>query len=137
MARSRRRQGPVSHQRIRPRGRCPRKGCREMTTIPFQDLARLHDSIRDELQAAIDDVIAASRFVGSAASRQFEAAFAIAHGRSHAVGCGSGTDALALALLALGVEPGSEVIVPSMTFVATAEAVVHAGPIPVVADVHP
>ena len=108
-----------------------------MTQIPFQDLARLHASIGDELQAAMDDVIARCAFVGAAAGKNFEKAFAAAHGVAHAVGCGSGTDALALALRGLGIGPGDEVIVPSMTFIATAEAVVHVGAVPVVVDVDP
>ncbi|MEI2640254.1 MAG: DegT/DnrJ/EryC1/StrS family aminotransferase [Microthrixaceae bacterium] len=63
--------------------------------------------------------------------------FALAHGAADAVGCGSGTDALTLAMVAAGLGPGDEVVVPSMTFIATAEAVVHAGAIPVLADVDP
>ena len=108
-----------------------------ITTIPFQDLGRLHGSIESEIRDAIDDVIASSGFVGAAASASFETAFAAAHGVDHAIGCGSGTDALSLALRGLGVGPGDEVIVPAMTFVATAEAVVHLGATPVIVDVDP
>jgi dTDP-4-amino-4,6-dideoxygalactose transaminase len=109
-----------------------------MTKIPFLDLGRLHETIRPELDAAIDDVIGGSRFVGAAAAvAPFEEDFAAAHEAAGAAACGSGTDALALALRALGVGPGDEVVVPSMTFVATAEAVVHAGATPVLADVDP
>lgn len=106
-------------------------------TVPFLDLNRLHASIRPELDAVAADVIDNSRFVGAASSRSFEQAFAAAHGRTHAIGCGSGTDALVLALVGAGVGAGDEVILPSMTFVATAEAVVHAGATPVLADVDP
>lgn len=105
-----------------------------MNNIPFQDLTRLHASIEDELKEAIDDVVARSAFVGAGNSRGFEEAFAEAHAANHGVGCGSGTDALALALRALEVGPGDEVIVPSMTFVATAEAVAHVGATPVMVD---
>ncbi|MCX7620281.1 MAG: DegT/DnrJ/EryC1/StrS family aminotransferase [Acidimicrobiales bacterium] len=105
--------------------------------IPFYDLARLHASIRAELDEAIDEVLRTSRFVGGPFVTSFEEQFAAAHGAPAAAGCGSGTDALALALRALGVGPGDEVIVPSMTFVATAEAVRHVGATPVVADVDP
>ena len=103
--------------------------------IPFLDLARLHQSIRPELDEAIDRVIAGSAFIGGEEVEAIEGDFATAHGSSAAAGCGSGTDALALTLRALGVGPGDEVIVPSMTFVATAEAVVHVGATPVLADV--
>jgi dTDP-4-amino-4,6-dideoxygalactose transaminase len=105
--------------------------------IPFLDLARLHDSIRAELDRAFDRCVRSSSFVGDGAVRSFEEEFAAACGRRAAAGCGSGTDALHLTLRALGIGPGDEVIVPSMTFVATGEAVVHAGATPVVADVHP
>ncbi len=109
-----------------------------MNKIPFLDLTRLHASIRPELDAAFDAVVSGSRFVGAAATvAPFEEAFAAAHRAPATAACGSGTDALALALRALGVGPGDEVVVPSMTFVATAEAVVHVGAHPVVADVDP
>jgi dTDP-4-amino-4,6-dideoxygalactose transaminase len=103
--------------------------------IPFLDLARLHGSIRDELDEAIDRVIGASAFIGGEEVRAFESAFAEAHDVGHAVGCASGTDAISLSLRALGVGDGDEVVVPSMTFFATAEAVTHVGAVPVVADV--
>jgi len=105
--------------------------------VPFQDLGRLHESIAEELNEVIQRVIQTSGFVGAAASRSFEAAFAATHGVDHAVGVGSGTDALALALRGLGIGPGDEVIVPSLTFVASAEAVVHVGATPVIVDVDP
>lgn len=105
--------------------------------VPFQDLGRLHESIADEINEAIRQVIASSSFVGAGAARSFESAFAAAHGVEHAVGVGSGTDALALALRGLGIGPGDEVIVPSMTFVASAEAVAHVGAMPVIVDVDP
>jgi dTDP-4-amino-4,6-dideoxygalactose transaminase len=105
--------------------------------VPFQDLGRLHESIAGELNDAIQEVIARSSFVGAGAARSFETAFAAVHGVDHAVGVGSGTDALALALRGLGVGPGDEVIVPSMTFVASAEAVVHVGAVPRIVDVDP
>jgi dTDP-4-amino-4,6-dideoxygalactose transaminase len=106
-------------------------------SVPFLDLERLHASIGDDLEAAFRDVIGRSAFVGAKASRSFEEAFAVLMRAPGAVGCGSGTDALALALRAVGIGPGDEVIVPSMTFVASAEAVVHVGATPVIADVDP
>lgn len=106
-------------------------------TVPFLDLKRLHESIRDEIDAAMDRVIQSSSFVGGSEVAAFEEEFAAAHGQNPGAACGSGTDALALALRALGIGPGDEVVVPALTFVATAEAVVHVGAIPVLADVHP
>jgi dTDP-3-amino-3,4,6-trideoxy-alpha-D-glucose transaminase len=106
-------------------------------TVKFLDLGRLHDLIRDELDAAYDAVLRGGAFVGGPAVAAFEADFAAAHEMPGAVGCGSGTDALTLALQALGIGAGDEVVVPAMTFVASAEAVVHAGATPVIADVDP
>ena len=104
-------------------------------TIPFLDLGALHASIDDELRDAFERVLAASAFIGGPELAAFEEEFSSAHGRARGVGCASGTDALALALRAAGIGPGDEVVVPAMTFVATAEAVVHVGATPVVADV--
>lgn len=109
-----------------------------MTTrarIPFLDLGALHASIGDELRDAFERVVAASAFIGGRELAAFEEEFSAAHGLAHGVGCASGTDAVALALHAAGIGPGDEVVVPAMTFVATAEAVVHVGATPVVADV--
>jgi dTDP-4-amino-4,6-dideoxygalactose transaminase len=105
--------------------------------IKFLDLDRLHASIRDDLDLAYDTVLRGGQFVGGGPVAAFEADFAAAHGLAGGAGCGSGTDALGLALRALAVGPGDEVIVPAMTFVATAEAVAHTGATPVVADVDP
>jgi len=105
--------------------------------IAFLDLARLHASIRPEIDAVLDRVITTASFVGGRTATDFETAFGAAHRTGPGAGCGSGTDALALALRAMGIRDGHEVIVPSMTFVATAEAVRHVGATPVVADVDP
>ena len=109
----------------------------EMSAIPFLDLARLHQSVRPQLDEAFDRVMRRGAFVEGPELHAFEQAFATCHGIADAAGVGSGTDALALALRALGVGPGDEVVVPSMTFIATAEAVVHVGATPVIADVDP
>jgi len=108
-----------------------------MNRIPFLDLKRLHRSIEDEINDAIATTIENGAFVGKNAIAGFEERFGAAHGTGSGAGCGSGTDALTLALKALGIRSGDEVIVPAMTFIATAEAVVHAGGTPVIADVDP
>lgn len=104
--------------------------------VPFLDLKRLHNTIRSELDAAIAGVVDANAFIGGGSSR-FEERFAEAHAVAGAAGCASGTDALLLALLAFGIGQGDDVIIPAMTFIATAEAVVLAGARPVLADVDP
>ena len=105
--------------------------------LPLVDLGRLHATIERDLRRAVDRVVGSAWFVDGAEVPAFEQAFAAAQGAAGAVACGSGTDALALALRALGIGPGDEVVVPAMTFVATAEAVAHVGAVPVVADVDP
>lgn len=106
-------------------------------SVPFLDLGRLHREIRDELDAAYDRTLAESAFIGGTELANFEHEFAVAHDAPACVGCNSGTDALILTMRALGVTDGAEVVVPSMTFFATAEAVVAAGGKPIIADVDP
>lgn len=105
--------------------------------VPFLDLGRLHASIRSELDDAFETTLRDSSFIEGRAVRTFEDAFGAAHDAPAAAGCGSGTDALVLALRVLGIGPGDEVVIPAMTFIATAEAVVHVGATPVIADVDP
>jgi dTDP-4-amino-4,6-dideoxygalactose transaminase len=82
-------------------------------------------------------VLESGRYVLGPEVEAFEAELAAWVGVAHAVGVASGTDALTLALRALGIGPGDEVVVPALTFYATAEAVVHAGAVPVFCDVDP
>lgn len=109
----------------------------KVSEVPFLNLGRLHLSVAADISAAIDEVIGSSAFIGGPTVQAFESAFAESHAAARAVGTNSGTDALALGLRALGVGPGDEVIVPSMTFIATAEAVLHVGATPVIVDVDP
>jgi len=103
--------------------------------VPFVDLRWQVDQLRDEINAAISRCFDETSFVQGRHVRAFESSFAEYCGSARAVGCGSGTDALYLALWSLGVGPGDEVIVPSMTFIATAEAVSMLGATPVFCDV--
>lgn len=105
--------------------------------IPFLDLAPMHAPLRDELLADVAALIDDGTFVNGPPVARFEEAFARACGTPACAGVSSGTDALRLALLAAGLEPGDEVIVPAATFVATLEAVTQAGGRPVLADVDP
>jgi dTDP-4-amino-4,6-dideoxygalactose transaminase len=103
--------------------------------VPFLNLKAHHAHLRHEFAAAIDEVIEASAFAGGPFVTEFEEDFARYCGVNHAVGVGSGTDALWLALLALGIGPGDEVITVPMTFIATAEAISRAGATPVFVDI--
>lgn len=104
-------------------------------SVPFLDLKAQHDPMRAELVAAIHEVIDASAFAGGPFVEQFETDFASYCGTDHCIGVGSGTDALWLALEALGVGPGDEVITVPMTFFATAEAISRTGAKPVFVDI--
>jgi dTDP-4-amino-4,6-dideoxygalactose transaminase len=103
--------------------------------IPFLDLTLAHDPLKERLLAEIGELIDTNAFSNGPHVAEFEQAFAAYCASDHCVGLASGLDALRLGLLAAGVEPGDEVVVPAMTFVATAEAVVQAGATPVLADV--
>ena len=103
--------------------------------VRLVDLARLHRPIRAEIDAAIERVVESGRFILGDEVDAFEREIAAGLGVSHAVGVSSGSDALFCALAAEGVSPGDEVIVPALSFIATAEAVARAGATPVFADV--
>ena len=92
---------------------------------------------RSAVDKAIRSVLDGRSYILGSAVEAFEEAFAVHEGRAYAVGVGSGTDALALALRALGVSRGDEVIVPALTFAGTAQAVLHVGATPRFADVDP
>jgi len=103
--------------------------------VPFLDLKAHHEPLRKELEAAIGEVIDCNAFAGGPFVARFEDEFAAYCGARFAVGVGSGTDALWLTLLALGVGPGDEVITVPNTFMATAEAISYCGARPVFVDV--
>lgn len=91
----------------------------------------------ERISARLAEVAASGQYILGPEVRAFEEEFAAHLGVRHCVGVGNGTDALTIALRALGVGPGDEVVVPSLTFYATAEAVVNAGGRPVFCDVDP
>jgi dTDP-4-amino-4,6-dideoxygalactose transaminase len=105
--------------------------------IPFLDVAAMTREVRGAVELAWGRVLESSRFIGGEAVAEFEAAWAAYCGAPHAIGVANGTDALQLSLTALGIGPGDEVVLPTNTFVATAEAVVLAGAAPRFADVSP
>lgn len=103
--------------------------------VPFVDLHRLHSDIAGSLESVFRSVVDKSAFVLGEGVASFEADFANYIGTEHAIGVGSGTDALHLALRACGVGPGDEVITVPNTFAATVEAILMAGARPVFVDV--
>lgn len=105
--------------------------------VPFLDLGTAHAAIKSELLDVFAELIDSGAFTLGPQVAEFEAAFASWCGTQHCVGTASGLDALRLGLLAAGIEPGDEVVVPALTFVATAEAVTQAGGVPVPADISP
>jgi dTDP-4-amino-4,6-dideoxygalactose transaminase len=110
-----------------------------MTTnpIPMVDPAAEYRALKDEIDAAVGRVLASGRYVLGPEGEALERELAAFTGAAHAVGVNSGTDALHLALVAAGVGPGDEVVVPAFTFFASAEAVSYTGARPVFADVDP
>ena len=105
--------------------------------VPLLDLGLAHRAIADELKRDFERVLTSGQFILGAEHDAFERELAGATGLSHAIGLSSGTSAITLALQALGVGPGDEVILPAFTYFATASAVAHAGATPVFADVEP
>ena len=103
--------------------------------VPFLDLKAQYESIKDEVAVAIQQVLDKTAFAGGPFVAQFEKEFAAFCKVPHAIGVGSGTDALWLALLGLGIGPGDEVITVPDTFIATAEAISYCGAKPVFVDV--
>jgi dTDP-4-amino-4,6-dideoxygalactose transaminase len=103
--------------------------------IPFLDINANNKPLRGEINLAIQEVIDRGAFAGGAFVDRFEEDFAAYCDRRHAIGVGSGTEALWLTLLALGVELGDEVITVPSTFMATAEAISFCGARPVFVDI--
>jgi dTDP-4-amino-4,6-dideoxygalactose transaminase len=108
-----------------------------VSSIPPIDLARQYTTIRNAVETAVIEVMASGRYIGGEAVTAFEAEFASYIGSTAGVSCNSGTDALYLALRALAIGVGDEVIVPSFTFVATAETVSAVGATPIFVDIDP
>jgi len=105
-------------------------------TIPFLDLAAAYQELKTDIDAAVARVLASGWYILGPEVEAFEAEWAAYCGVPHAVGVANGLDALTLALRALGVGPGDEVIVPSNTYIATWLAVTAVGatPVPVEPD---
>lgn len=105
--------------------------------IPLVDLKAQYATIKDEIDSAISSVIENTRFIGGTELHAFERAFAKYQGTAHCVGCASGTAAIFLALRALGIQPGDEIITTPHTFIATIEPIEEIGAVPVFVDIDP
>ena len=105
--------------------------------VPLFDPGTPLAPLRDELRAAIDRVLDAGRYILGPEVEAFEREFASFCGAGQAVGVANGTDAITIALRAMGVGPGDEVVVPSFTFYASAEAIPPTGARPVFCDIDP
>jgi dTDP-4-amino-4,6-dideoxygalactose transaminase len=105
--------------------------------VPFLDLKVQYLSMKDEIHAAIQEVLDATAFAGGPFVARFEKEFASFCGCQEGIGVGSGTEALWLCLLALGIGPGDEVITVPNSFIATAEAISFSGASPAFVDVDP
>jgi len=105
--------------------------------IPFVDLRAQHDSLAPEIDRAVRQVFERGDFILGAAVERFEAEFAAYIGTKHAIGVGTGLDAIELALRAAGIGPGDEVITAANTFIATVLAILAVGARPVLVDADP
>ncbi len=106
-------------------------------SVPFVDVPALMRVHGPALEEALARVIRSGQFINGPEVAELERQMSERVGVTHAVACGSGTDAETLLLMALGIGPGDEVIVPDFTFIATAEAVARMGASPVCVDVDP
>lgn len=105
------------------------------TDIPLVDLKAQYRTIREEVRTAIDEVLDGMQLTIGPNVKAFDQEFATFCGAKHAIGVGSGTDALQLAIRALGISSGDEVITVSHTFFATVEAILYSGARPILVDV--
>ena len=105
-----------------------------MTSIPLVDLGAQHAAVAEEVAEGWRQVLAKTSFIAGPQVAAFESEYAAFTGARHCVGMANGTDAIEIALRALGVGPGDECILPANTFIATAEAVSRTGATPVLVD---
>lgn len=105
--------------------------------IPMVDLKGQYQKIKSEVDAGIQSVIESTAFINGPAVKEFQSDFEKYLGVKHVIPCANGTDALQIAMMALGLKPGDEVITASFTYVATAEVIGLLGLTPVLVDVNP
>jgi dTDP-4-amino-4,6-dideoxygalactose transaminase len=108
-----------------------------MRKIQMVDLHRQYEKIKPSIDAAMQEVVDSATFIQGPQVASFAAALAQFQGAEHVITCANGTDALQIALMALGLKPGDEVITPSFTYIATTEVIALLGLTPVFVEVNP
>ena len=122
---------------IRATTKATTTGQETCNSAPLLDVGRGNNPLKPDFMEAISDIIDSGRFIGGQYVQQLESLVAQAAGAEFGIGCASGSDALLLALMAVGIEAGDEVICPSFTFFATASAIHRLGGVPVFVDIEP
>ena len=112
-------------------------GSERVNSIPLLDLAQQYQQLKHELDQAVLQVMVSGRYIGGESVLTFEREFAEYLGTNHCVSCNSGTDALFLALRALDIGPGDQVVTTPFTFIATVEMISAVGATPVFVDIDP
>jgi len=108
-----------------------------MRKIQMVDLIRQYEGIKDEVQASLDEILSSAAFINGPKVHQFQSALEKYLGVKHVIPCANGTDALQVAMMGLGLEPGDEVITADFTFAATVEVIGLLQLTPVLVDVDP
>ena len=103
--------------------------------IPFIDLQAQYQSYKEEIDSAIHSILDTSQYIMGPAVKELETNLAKYTGAKHAIACSSGTDALLIALLAIGIKEGDEIITSPFTFIASSEVISLLGAIPVFVDI--
>ena len=109
----------------------------QVTNIPFVDLKAQYQSIKDEIDLAIENVISETAFIKGKYVQQFENDYKDIYNVNHVISCANGTDAIYIALKALEIGFGDEVITVSNTWISTAETISQTGAKPIFVDIHP
>src|SRR5947209_6774627 len=108
-----------------------------MRPIQMVDLKQQYQAIKGEIDTAVMEVLESCLFINGPQVQRFAAALAACNGVQHVIPCANGTDALQIAMMALDLKPGDEVIAPSFTYIATTEVIALLGLTTVFVDVHP
>lgn len=103
--------------------------------IPFIDLQSQYQSYKEEIDSAIHAVLDSSQYIMGPSVKELESNLSKYTGAKHAIACASGTDALLIALLAIGIKPGDEIITTPFTFISSSEVISLLGAIPVFVDI--